>query len=254
MKKSAHYIYIFLIIFPSLIFGQTLTLVSLESPPAEYTENGIVSGKNVEIVKEALKRMGYDCTILLVPWIRALKMVEVGSADAIIDAAYNEERAEYLFYPDEVINIERWYFFKLKKNNFSIDENFDNAKYFRLGITRGFEYGGFIQDAIKKEQFKIIDKVPDNESNLTKLVSNRFDMFIGMKLTVTYYAKKLGYEDIIDIVPMTETNQPYLLNSSKTYLAFSKKTMTQKIVNQFSDVIRQMKKDGIFAAIEQKYD
>ncbi|THB75734.1 MAG: hypothetical protein D3926_19635, partial [Desulfobacteraceae bacterium] len=37
----------------------TLLLVTLESPPAEYSVNGNSTGRNVEVAQECFKRMGY---------------------------------------------------------------------------------------------------------------------------------------------------------------------------------------------------
>ncbi|MBN2791420.1 MAG: transporter substrate-binding domain-containing protein [Desulfuromonadales bacterium] len=251
-KKSAVYFFVFLMFSSAPVFADTLILVTLQSPPAEYTENGQPAGRNIEITQAALRRMGYACEIKLVPWERALKMVKNGEADGIIDVAYNKERAEYLHYPEEVLYVEEWYGFKLTTSDLTLDKELENAGQIQLGTSRGFEYGGIIQDAINNKRFKSIQEVRNNELNIIKLVGQRFDMFIGVKSTISFLAKKMGYQDQIERVKMTGTDQDYLLCASKTYLGFSKKTMKKEIAEEFSKVLADMKKEGTIKQIEDK--
>lgn len=249
--------FILCLLLTGLLYGQAqgdpLILVTLESPPAEFSLNGRGAGRNVDIAQEGLERMGVDSVVLIRPWKRALIMVENGEADAIIDAAHTPERATFLFYPDEAIYIEQWYLFRRTGAPITVDRNLENAGQVSIGITRGFEYGGLIQDAIDNNRFKETQVVVDNQMNIKKLAGGRFDLFVGVKLTIFYLAKQMGYADKIEMVPMTETGAPYLLSASETYLAFSRKTMTQDIADGFSQVLRQMKADGTIKEIEARY-
>ena len=58
--------------------GDQLTLVTLESPPAEFRANGTPSGRNVDIVVEGLQRMGHTAQILFRPWRRAIRLGHPG--------------------------------------------------------------------------------------------------------------------------------------------------------------------------------
>ena len=102
-------------------------------------------------------------------------------------------------------------------------------------------------------KFKSIEEVRDNELNIHKVVGGRFDMFVGVKLTIQFLAKKMGFGDEIEIIKMTGTDDYYLLSASKTYLAFSKKIHKQLIADEFSKTLAEMKKDGTFRKIESKY-
>lgn len=110
-----------------------------------------------------------------------------------------------------------------------------------------------IQDAINNRKFHTIQEVVNNEMNIKKLAAGRFDVFVGVKLTILNLSRQMGYADKIKIVPMTETGRPYLLSSSKTYVAFSKKTMTKEMAEQFSLTLKKMKADGTVKKIETKY-
>lgn len=161
MKPILLIIGILLVIFQAE--ANTLKLVTLESPPAEFTLDGKSTGRNVEIVQECLKRMGFNSDVVIVPWKRALIMVKAGAADAIIDAAYNTDRATFLYYPDEEIYVEEWYAFKRKEDVLTFDKGLTNVGNYTLGISRGFEYGGLVQEAINKRLFKNLQEVSNNE-------------------------------------------------------------------------------------------
>lgn len=250
--KNIVLIFGILIVF-SHVQATTLTLVTLESPPAEFLLDGKSTGRNVDITRECLRRMGFLCEVKIVPWKRALIMVENGIADGIIDAAHTPERGTFLHYPDEEIYSEEWYAFKRRKDPVSFDKGLTNVGTVSLGISRGFEYGGLIQDAIDNHRFKRLEEVVNNEMNIKKLLAGRFDAFVGVKLTILSLSKKMGYEDKISMVPKTGSQTPYLLSSSKTYVAFSKKTMTREIAVLFSMTLKQMKADGTVHKIERNY-
>jgi polar amino acid transport system substrate-binding protein len=148
---------------------------------------------------------------------------------------------------------EQWYAFKRKNSNITIDKDFSNINKIKLGISRGFLYGGKIQRLIDEKKFKSIEKVHNNELNINKLIVGRFDIFLGVKSAIFFLSKSLGLKDKIEIVKQTNTNIDFLLNSSNTYLAFSKKNIDKIVVEKFSNVLKQMKKDGTIDFITNKY-
>ena len=251
MKKN---IFIIILVFLSFADAKELFLVTLEAPPAEYLENNKATGANVDIATEALARLGYDVKIGFYPWKRALRMIEFGQADGILDAGYNQDRARYMYFPKEAISTEEWYGFKKKGSLLTLDEDFSNAKDIKLGVARAFIYGGEIQKAIDNGMFKFLDEGHNNISNVKKLLADRFDMFIGVKATIFLHAKKTGDLDKIEIVKKTGTDENYLLNSSRTYLGFSKKRVNKELVEKFSKSIAQMKADGTIKNIRKKYN
>ncbi len=89
--------------------------------------------------------------------------------------------------------------------------------------------------------------------NINKLIVKRFDVFVGVKLTILNLSRKMGYADDIEMVPRTGTKEPYLLSSSKTYVAFSKQTMTKDMAVIFSTTLKEMKVDVTIERIEKKY-
>lgn len=252
-KKLLLLVYIISISYSTNLLARTFEFVTLISPPAEYKEYGKAKGINVEIVQEVFKRMGHNIKIKFYPWKRALSMAKNGKVDGIIDAAYSKSRANALYYPKTQIYKEQWYAFKRKNSNITIDEDFSNINKIKLGISRGFVYGGKIQRLIDEKKFKSIEKVHNNELNINKLIVGRFDIFLGVKSTIFFLSKNLGLKDKIEIVKQTNTNNDFLLSSSNTYLAFSKKRVNQSLVTHFSEILKLMIEDGTIDYINKKY-
>ena len=251
--KNILFIFTASLLFISNLSAKPLIFVTLDNPPVEYIFDNQVVGRNIDVVREVCRRLQLTCKIRLVPWKRGLLMVQNGSADAIIDAAFSPERAEYMFYPKEELQTEEWYAFKRAGSRITLDGDFSNTTEIRLGTTQGFHYGGSIQKAIDQQLFKSIETVHSNELNILKVIGGRFDMFIGVKSSTVYLARQMGYYDQIDIVRKTGTQQDFLLSASKTYVGFSKKNMTSGFTDKFSLMLKNMKTDGTLEQIDKKY-
>lgn len=232
---------------------EPLVLVTLDSPPLEYVQDGVPVGMNVEIVNEAMRRLGREVRIEFVPWRRALQMMRAGSAHGIIDAGYNAERARYLHYPTENIYLEEIYVFKRRDRNIMLDEDLGNAGEFSVGTSRGHFYGERMDKALREGAFKDIHVVTDVAANARMLVAGRLDFFLGVRLPVMHELRRLNVDSEVDIVSMTETGEAYLLDFSPTYLAFSKAAVDVDFVDEVSLVIREMKVDGTYRRIQAKY-
>ncbi|MBN1967867.1 MAG: transporter substrate-binding domain-containing protein [Candidatus Delongbacteria bacterium] len=238
----------------NITFSMVLNLATLESPPQEFTDSeGNPNGFNIEVIREAAKRAGFDIKVVFHPWKRALQNAFDGEVDGIIDAGYNEERALHLLYPSENIYTEEIFLFKRKGTDLILKDNLSNSPEISVGVGRGFYYGGIVQDILDRKGFKNIEEVNSYEQNIKKLIAGRFDALVANELNAVYEAKKLGVSNQIEKCLNEKDNQPYLLSSSKTYLAFSKKTVKQELVDKFDQALKEIKKDGTYDKIKKKY-
>ena len=104
--------------FSGITFGKTLTLVTINHPPHSYLEEGRVTGAVTMAMRQAFSDLGYKVEIKLVPPIRALKMVELGSADGIYPYTQNTERLEHAYLSRPIASVETVFF---KRRNESIN-------------------------------------------------------------------------------------------------------------------------------------
>lgn len=233
--------------------AETLRLVTLDSPPLEFVRDGRAVGINVDLAQTALASMGLESTVLFVPWRRALAMVQEGAADAIIDAGRNPEREAYLHYPDENIYEEQIFAFKARERDITLDEGLANAGEFSVGTGRGFYYGEFLDSKLRAGAFKSVDEASEMELVIRKVLAGRMDIIVGVLLAIEHLARRIEDGHRLVIVKKTGTDQDYQLGSSKTYLAFSRKTQTAGRARAFSEVLSRLKKDGTAARIEARY-
>jgi polar amino acid transport system substrate-binding protein len=222
--------------------AETLTVVFEEWPPYQYTSEGKVTGTDVAILEEAGRRLGINFQFKSMLWAKALEEVQDGTADAIFSLGITGERAKFLYYPDTPINVMRIVFFALKENPVKVS-SLQDLKGLNVGIVKANYYGkdldaahGFKRTICSehKEQFKM-------------LLAKRFDLLISPDLVGTSVAKELG---IADQVRMLE----YVVAEEPLYIGFSKKkgTQAQLLATKFSQIFKQMQKEGFMKAMLQK--
>ena len=222
--------------------AETLTVVFEEWPPYEYTSEGKIAGTDVAILEEAGRRLGINFQFKSMLWAKALEEVQDGTADAIFSLGITEERAKFLYYPDTPINVMRIVFFALKDNPVKVS-SLQDLKGLNVGIVKANYYGkdfdaarGFKRTICSehKEQFKM-------------LLAKRFDLLISPYLVGTSVAKELG---ISDQVRMLE----YVVAEEPLYIGFSKKKGTQAQISaaKFSQVFKQMQKEGFMKPVLQR--
>ena len=85
------------------VVAEPLRIVTLEQPPVQYEEQGVIKGIAVDIVREVFGRMQQPVTLKVYPFARSLHIIRKGGADAIFAIVKNPERELFLDYPDEVL-------------------------------------------------------------------------------------------------------------------------------------------------------
>lgn len=228
-------------------------LVSLENPPQTYTENGQVWGFNTDIAREALRRAGYAMEIQLVPWSRALALVRMGQADGIIDAAFTTERSAYLLYPHTPLYEERFHAFQRADTDISFDQNFSGAEKLRVGTDRDYYYGAHLSPLLKPPLFAKVEKTVGIECNIRKLLNDRVDIIIEQNGPLWTTARKMGVADKIKPALSSRDGKPLLMSISKTYLAFSRKNISQEFVDKIDHILKQMQDDGFMKRTREAY-
>ncbi len=179
-------------------------------------------------------------------------MVQDGKADAIFKALRNEDRDAYLHFPDEPLVVEQTVAFKLDNSRAHLNTDFSEAKDIKMGIGAGFIYGPPVDAILKKNPFKKLETAPTVERNIEKLIAGRIDILLADKIPAIYSANRHGYGHRIRILK-DEHGQEIIFSASKTFLAFSKKTISITLVKRFSDALKAMKADGTYEAIICKY-
>ncbi|WP_421901854.1 substrate-binding periplasmic protein [Maridesulfovibrio sp.] len=241
-----------LLIFPPAISAKSLILVTLDTPPQTYLENGKPTGFLVEIVAEAVKRAGYIPDIRIVPWKRAMAMAEKGTADAVFNAGFNEERYKFLRYPETILITEKVVALRRAGSDTYFSADFVGAEKYIGGVGRAFYYGEKVDKALKDKLFKRIEEVPNLDLNAKKLLMGRIDFFFADYYPALSFLNDHNLLDKVEAVLDPKTGLPLVYSKSDTYLAFSRKKAPEAF-KKVSAELKKMKQDGIYKKIMFKY-
>lgn len=228
--------------------GGTLQLVSLQYPPYVYQDAAEAEPKGlaVEVLQQAFARLKQPISIRIYPWARSIKMIEDGEADAIFTAYKTSERERFADYSLEVLMPQVVSLFVLRESKIEFDGNLANLAHYQFGVVRKISYGQVFDQAIKSGQLSKLDYATSGEQNMLKLINGRFDILVSNKYgawDILY--QKAWQSRVRELQPAVE-NVP-------SYIAFSKKRNLTKLRDQLDLVLREMKLDGSYDAIVQRY-
>ena len=221
----------------------TLLLVTAPYPPfinAAGDPQG--EGIDIDIAREAMRRGGYEVEVKLVPWKRALLMLERGEADFTTTISRSGDRNTYLAWsPGYRVTV--GYRFYAKKGNGQTLTSMEDLDGHSLGITLGYFYPDVIAKRAKTRY--------ENGSTLTNTVNmldkGRADYMVVNGIAGSWEINRLGLTDQLELQPLTYTSD------SPTYMAFSLARPYHKPLEAMKRGLTSMSKDGTMLKIEKKY-
>ena len=230
------------------VYGQTIQIVTEEYPPYNYEENGNIAGVSTDVVNAVLKEVKSKARINLYPWPRAYDMALNNENTMIYSISRTVEREHLFKWVGEVAPANN-FLFSLKTRTDIKVHTLDDARKYKIGtvlddvadlylIKKGFVAG------------KNIERAPNYELNMKKLLGKRLDLWFSAELVANYLLTKNGYipnETVSKVFLMEEISQVGL------YMAFSKKT-SDAIVQQYKTAIEKIKNDGTYSIILKKYN
>lgn len=225
------------------VSAEKLVFATSDWPPYIFMENNQPTGIHVEIIREACKRLGFEADIQVVPWARAMKYVEEGQqATAIFSLKKNAERAEFLYFPIEPIDIEKNVLVAQKQSATQVG-NLGDLKDKMIGVVRGYTYDPKFDsnETLKKEE------AVDDIQMMKKLDKQRTDLATGEEGALKYIRKQSNLQEVETV---------YVLSELPTYVAFSKKALDDNgaaFAEKFGQMLRQLKEEGFIQKIKDKY-
>lgn len=212
--------------------------------PISFEKDGQITGINVDIIREAFKRMNVPLKLELMPWKRCLELAKDGTADGFFSPFKTAEREELYLYIKEPLMVEKNVLAVAKNSPITFDGDMKKMGNYTFGILIGYA----TLDQYTKDG--TITKVEESQTvaeALKKLATGRgMDIYVNNDLIVKYNAKNEGLLDQIKILetPMTET---------PNYLAFTKRRDLTDLASRFEAELEAMKADGTYQAIMEVY-
>ncbi|MDM8537544.1 transporter substrate-binding domain-containing protein [Desulfobacterales bacterium HSG17] len=242
MKKTSLLIAVLCIILSGRVFAEQIIFTSTGSyPPVSFKEGDKMSGINVEIIKEVLKRAGHEPVYKIMPFKRGLHSLKKGEVTATPGLFYTAERSEFLNYCREPLCSAKIGIFSLKGSGIKVDK-LEDLKGKSVAVMRNNSYGP------EFDNYKGIKRVIRNSYREQAEILNRerTNMAVAEELPFYYYSGKSGIRDRFEMV--------YVLSEEFVYVAFSKAVENSaRLSEEFCKNLRQMKKEGLVADIIEKY-
>lgn len=220
-------------------------IVTEEWAPYNYTENGMLKGFSVEIVRSIIQRLnGGNIPIQLFPSMRAGQMVRTQPGTMMITMFRTPER-EAQFKWIGPLDTGAIYLYKKKGNPLRVASLEDAKKVKRIACR----HGGVVLDTLRAAGFNNLDaSSTDGASVYKKLLLGRCDLGISdTPLGVKYLLKQMGAP--------TDAVQPTVVKiiESPLYIACSKDIPDQTIA-LWQRELDEMKTTGLYAKIHAKYN
>lgn len=227
-------------------WSMALELVTMEYPPYEYEENNTVKGLAVEVVQEAFRRIDQPISIQILPWARAIGLIEKGQADAIFTTYKNEEREKFADYSEQVLILQTMALFVVKESPIEFDGQLEKINQYEIGLVRQFSYGSHLDNALNQGVISKIDFSTTVEFNVAKLLKRRFDIMASDQYSAIHILNNLGkLHEVRRLTPHVQ--------QVPSYLAFSKKRQLTSVKTLFDQALFQMKIDGTYQRIIQNF-
>lgn len=239
---------------------EILHIVTLPWKPFAYEENGEYKGIGVDIMDKALKNLDIDYNLALIPWSRALKLTEVGDADAILLATYEEDRESYLAYTSEQLEygreeiIPESYLLKIdyvlfvKKVNKEV-LNFESVDQiilegYTIGVNQDFSYTPKINDANWNTVVHF-----DETNSFRALQAGEMDYFLANREVGLDVLSKINLSEEITYIDAPA-------DSSYLFLVFSKNSdypNLDELIKKVDKEFLEVRQSGGYDEIYDKY-
>lgn len=239
--------------------GPVIKLVTSDLPkePLIILKGNLINWENpgirieqLRVVAEALNiRFSYS----LVPWARALRMVELGDADAAFVAGFSEERAQWGQFPmvdgrpDENRAISRVSYWLYSKKDSSV--SWDGTNLTGVSGQIGANNRDLMTDLLREEGYGIVE-VKTYEQMINMLLLDRLGAAVGFRnlLDLIISEDPLKYQNII--------KHPVPLRIGIGYLMFSKSYYSEnsELVDDIWDMIGMLFEDGTMNELYRKWD
>ena len=246
MRKFFVTLFFAFLFFSPSVFAGTFIFGGLpDFPPYAYEVKGQLTGIDIDIIKEACRRMEIVPEFRAMPWKKSLVKVKNGDIIGLCAALHTEEREAFLHYPGEPVHIQRNVLMARKGDGIKVT-GLENLKDRIVGVVRKFSYGQLF------DNYKGLRKSVYNDQEelvrILELGKGRIDLAVAAEMPFRFIAKGLGFQKRFEAI--------YTIAEISAYTVFSKKALGQEgkvLAERFGSIMRQMRKEGTIRKILDKY-
>lgn len=221
-----------------------LQIITEISPPLNHTEDGSETGKvtglATELVQEAMKRMGVDYKIEVMPWARGYKLVQEKPDVALYSTTRTEAR-EKLFKWAGPLASSKWVLFKKAGSGVNVS-SLEEA---RVVGSIGTYQNDAKEQFLATNGFTNLDSATDPLTGLKKLMAGRNDLWVSGDIAGFMMAKENGFS-------ASDLEIAYVIKEAQLYMAFSQGTSDETVAN-WQKAFDAIEADGTKQKITDKW-
>lgn len=228
-------------------WARTLIIEGLEEPPLKWLDYDTPRGIDVDIMTEVLRELDIrDFTFRFVDsGKRLLHNAQMGASDIILTLSQNDERTEYLEYPQEAHLLLDWRFaIRVADVNHIRFSDFEDLAPYRIGAAAGYSYTrSFWESGLD------IETVARNDLLIPMLLEDRLDVVPVNYLSTVFETIQSGKRKQLAFLYPPLRRAAYY-NPFARASDYPEKT---KFLNAYDKIIRDMRNDGRLLAIFERY-
>ncbi len=188
-----------LLIYPPIVWSETVTLVADEWPPFNAEPNASQEGYLVDVARAVFEKNGIQVSYKLIPWRRAVELTRMGAYNGLIGAS-KTDAPDFIFPSEELSrNVISFYVRKDFSWLFNQKSDIENVS---LGVIAGYDYRKWLLDYIEAHKnnprkIQVMTGHQPLQRNIRKLLSNRIDAIVDNEAAILYVARRMGVNDRI---------------------------------------------------------
>lgn len=203
-------------------------------------------GLDIEIARQALRRGGHtgEVALQLVPWKRALFLLEHGAADFTTTLAFSSERERFLHYSRPYRAGIRYRFYSRRGAGLQI-RHLDELRGHRLALSSGFIYPPAVLATVGREQLEYGRDVGDA---VQRVIRGRAELVIASTFAGGWEIHELGLADQLERQPLE-----YAIERP-VHMGFSRASPAAvAALDAMNRGLAALQRDGSLARLEQRY-
>lgn len=213
--------------------------------PFNYAENDVPKGPAVDIVYKVCGKLGWQCNIKVLPWVRAQEETKAGENEAIFTVGWNEARDKWLYYTYPLMETEYGFFARAEdsKTMYKGVEDLQGKNIIVYGPSNTSKRLEKLKVLAEKEGVSFeIDIDVNNKSTIKRLAGERGDLLFSNRDVGRALAEKEGKESVVSYIGHAFPPYHYYIgfsrNKSGNFELFSKFNLAYKKLVESGEITR----------------
>lgn len=200
-----------------------------------------IQGFSWDVVRESFHEMGYTIDLVVVPWARAVSLLQNSHVDLLFPTGKNSERLKLYDYSNESVN-EVNYLVYVDANNPINWTGLESLRGLTIGVKRGFNYGNQWNSIDYVEKYSV-GRISEGFGMLSQ---GRIDGFLGYEMNWDYVINKHGWQSKYKKLAPFATSDEFMV-------ALKSNPKGKSLLQDFDEGKRKLIQSGRFEQLKKKW-